>query len=228
MDWTQGAASPATPWRPWTARSRAEVVFLPGERQAAERIAQRLFGRALRADEYAGLAGAPDAAKVEVGASGRKLYIELGDPVAAAFRGHFYVFCRQAAVILLNDGLHIRQRAMQRHGMGMQMFCRQARNAAACGIDRIDAVAGRRHDENGYYTWPRYGFDGWLPGSIRRRLPLGLDNSLTLFDLMSCEKGRQWWKEHGATIRVRFDLASGSRSRRVLAKYVRTRTLTAR
>ena len=223
MDGTQGAALPQEPWRAGTVRSGAAVVFLPGEFKAAERISQRLFGRALRPREFAGLAGAPDDAKVEVGASGGQLYLELGDPVAATYRGHYYLFCTKAAVVLRNDGFHIFFRAMQRQGLGLQVHYRQACNAAACGVDRIELWAGRRHDENGYYTWPRYGFDCPLPASIRRRLPISLEDSHTLLDLMSCEKGRRWWREHGVTIRVRFDLASGSRSQRVLAEYVRAR-----
>jgi hypothetical protein len=223
MGWTQGAALPTIPWRPWTARSRASVVFLPGEHKTASRISQRLFGRTLRPQEFAGLAGAPDNAKVEVGASSGRLYIELGDPVAAAYRGYYYVFCRKAAVVLLNDGFQICLRNMRRQGFGLQVYCRQARSAAACGVDHIVLWAARRRDENGYYTWPRYGFDCPLPASIRRQLPIGLEHSQTLLDLMSCPSGRRWWQEHGATIRVRFDLAAGSRSQRVLAEYVRTR-----
>jgi hypothetical protein len=227
MDWTQGAALPPTSWRPWTVHSRAAVVFLAGEHRAAERISLRLFGRTLRPREYAGLAGAPDNAKVEVGASDGQLYIELGDPISAAYRGHYYLFCRKAAVVLRSDGFHICVRAMRRQGFGLQVHYRQARNAAACGVDRIDLCAGRRHDENGYYTWPRYGFDCPLPASIRRGLPLGLRHSRTLLDLMSCEKGRQWWQANGVAIRVQFDLAPKSRSRRVLEEYVRSKTIDA-
>jgi len=201
------------------------VAFLPGEHRAAERVSQRLFGRTLHPREYAGLAGAPDSAKVEVGASDGRLYIELGDPVAATYRGYYYVYGRKAAIVLLNDGFHIHLRAMRHQGLGLQMFCRQARNAAARGVDWIDALAGRRRDENGYYTWPRYGFDCPLPASIRRRLPAGLEHSRTLLDVMSCKKGRAWWQEHGAAVRVRFDLTPGSRSRRTLAEYIRTRAL---
>jgi hypothetical protein len=224
MGWTQGAASLPRAWRPWTAHSRASVSFLPGEHKAAERIAQRLFGRTLAPQEYAGLAGAPDDATVEVGASAGRLYIELGDSVAA-YRGYYYVYGSKAAIVLLNDGFRISLRAMRRQGLGLQMFCRQVRSAAAHGIDRIDALAGRRPDENGYYTWPRYGFDCLLPAALRCRLPMGLERSRTLLDVMSCEKGREWWREHGTAVRVRFDLASGSRSRRTLAEYVRSRAL---
>jgi hypothetical protein len=225
MESTHGAVLPPTPWRPWTVISGAAVAFLPGEHKAAERISQRLFGRMLQPREYAGLAGAPDDATVQVGASDGRLYIELGDPSAATYRGHYYLFCRKAAVVLRNDGFHILLRTMQRRGLGLQVHYRQARSAAACGVDWIELCAGRRRDENGYYTWPRYGFDCRLPASMRNRLPPDLQRCRTLLDLMSYESGRRWWREHGVTIRVRFDLAPGSRSRRALAAYVHAKSL---
>jgi hypothetical protein len=224
MDSTQGAALPRPAWRPWAARSRATVDFLPGEHRAAERTAQRLFGRTLCPREYAGLAGAPDNAKVDVGASDGKLYLELGDPLNNAYRGYYYVYGRRAVTVLVNDGFHIRPQSMRRRGLGLQMFYRQVRNAAARGVAWIEALAGRRSDENGYYTWPRYGFDCPLPASLRRRLPVGLELASTLLDAMSCVEGREWWQQHGTAVRVRFDLAAGSRSQRALAEYVRART----
>jgi hypothetical protein len=224
MGSAHGAALPATPWRPWSVHSRAEVAFLLGEQRAAERVARQLFGRVLRPSEYAGLAGAPDAAKVQIGASDGKLYIEMREPVAATC-GYYYLYRAKTAVVLLNDGFRINVQAMRGHGLGLQMFHRQARNARAIGVDRIEVVAGRKGDENGYYTWPRYGFQGALPASIRHLLPVGLEHSRTILGLMSCEKGRGWWREHGVTTAVRFDLAPGSRSRRTLVRYVRERIL---
>ncbi len=223
MDSTQGAALPPLAWWPWTARSRATVAFLPGERRAAERVAQRLFGRALRPREYAGLAGAPDGGQVQVGASDGRLYLELGDPLAHAYCGYYYLYGRGAVIVLLNDGFRIHLQAMRRRGLGLQVFYRQVRNAVTRGVACIEALAGRRRDENGYYTWPRYGFDCPLPAVIRRRLPVGLEDARTLLDAMSCEKGRQWWRQQGAAVRVRFDLTPGSRSRQTLAEYIRAR-----
>ena len=223
MDGSRGAALPTTPWRFWSADSRAEVVFLLGEQRAAERVAKRLFGRVLDCREYAGLAGAPDDAKIEVGASGGRLYIEMRDPVAATYCGYYYLYYRKPAVVLLSDGFHIHVQAMRGHGLGLQIFHRQTSNAAALRVDWIDTVAGRENDENGYYTWPRYGFQGVLPAPIRRLLPVGFEHARTILDLMSCEKGRNWWREYGVTIRVRFDLAPDSRSRRTLVRYIGNR-----
>lgn len=213
----------STSWKPWPMRSEAKVAFLFGEQQAAERIALRLFQRLVETWEYAGLAGAPDNAMVEVGASGGKLYIELGDPAAAAYRAHYYVLRAAEQLALINDGFHIHLRAMQGGGLGLRVFHRQVANASALGIRRIEAIAGRRHDENGYYTWPRFGFDGDLPIRLRRKLPLGMEGAKTVLDLMECEKGRLWWLEFGETIRVEFDLFAGSRSLAVLDRYVRSK-----
>ena len=222
MELAQGTVLPAGLW---SNRSRARVVFLLGEQRAAERVVQRLFGRALQAHEYAGLAGASDDAQVEVGASDGELYIELRDPVSATC-GYYYLRRTKSAVVLRNEGFCIGLQAMRRQGLGLQMFYRQARNAALLGVDRIETIAGRKNDENGYYAWPRYGFQGRLPASVRHLLPLGWDDAQTVLDLMWFEEGRDWWREHGETIPVRFDLTYRSRSRRVLMRYVRERILT--
>ena len=199
------------------------VAFLPGERAAAERIARRLFERPLKAREYAGLAGAPRNAYVEIGALAGQLYIEMGDAVAASYRGHYYIHRAAGRVVVLNDGFQIRYPAMQGRGLGLRIFQRQAAAAAALGVARIELVAGRRRSENGYYTWPRFGFDAPLPARLQPTLPLGLRDAETVLDLMGCEAGRLWWREHGVPLGVAFDLASGSRCWAVLRGYVRVR-----
>jgi hypothetical protein len=223
MDPADGADPLATSWQPWPARSRAKVVFLPGEGGAAERIARRLFQHPLERWEYAGLAGAPDDARVEVGASRGGLYLEIGDPAGAAYRGYFYVRRAAGHLVVINDGFHIPLRHLQRRGLGLHVVQRQVAVAAALGVARIELLAGRRREENGYYTWPRFGFEGVLPALLRRMLPVDLRGARTVLDLMECEKGRAWWRENGVTIGARFELAAGSRSRAALDRYVRTR-----
>ena len=220
---TDGADTRATSWGPRLAQSGVEVVFLAGERRAAERIARRLFRRALTAAEYAGLAGAPRGARVEIGASDGALYLELGDPASAAYRGYYYVRRAASGLVVVNDGFRIARRDLQRRGLGLCVFGRQVAAAAALGIDRIEVVAGRSGDENGYYTWPRFGFEGVLPPDVQRVLPIGLQDAKTVLDVMETERGRAWWREYGVTIRAAFDLAQGSRSRTTFDRYVGTR-----
>ena len=223
MDLAQRDQLPTAPRLTLSDPGRANVVFMFGERPKVRRTARRILGYDLEPEDYAGLVGAPDDAQVEVGVLDGRLYFELWDPASAAYHGHFYLGCKETEVVLSNDGFSINIRAMRRRGMGLAVFRRQAAHATALGLNRIEVVAGRRSDENGYYTWPRYGFDGLLPPSIRRRLPRELGQPQTVLDLMSCRPGRNWWAAHGIAIHLRFDLTPGGRSQRTLAEYVRAR-----
>ena len=54
-------------------------------------------------------------------------------------------------------------------------------------------------------------------------LPVDLKHVRTLLELMESQRGRLWWREHGDTIRVAFDLTSGSRSQTALRRYMRAK-----
>ncbi len=207
--------------RPRTsARSRARIVFYRGERRQVERFARRLFGRDLHPWEYAGLAGAPDEALVEVGTLWGDLYLELCEPLGHGYRGIHLVRPEPAGAVLVNDGFHIQRKCLQRKGLGLRVLQRQLDHAKALGIVRIEVFAGRVHGENGYYTWPRYGFNGPVPPEVRRRLPDGLRHARSVLDLVECEQGRRWWREHGVPLHVSFDLSDQSRSWAALRRYL--------
>jgi len=223
MSPTESAASSRKLWEPWPARSRAEVVVYPGQRPHVERTARRLFGRRLHPWEYAGLAGAPDDARVELDTFHGQLSLETSDPISGCYRLFHYVDSSRAGLVVVKEGAGILRRKMQRKGLGLSIFHRQVENTMALGVDCIETLAGRRDDENGYYTWPRFGFDGRLPAEVIENLPPGLEDAVTVLDLMDCEQGRVWWREHGTTIRVLFDLTEGSRSRMMFDGYVRSK-----
>ena len=69
---------------------------------------------------------------------GGKLYIEMGDPAAAAYRGYYYVRRAAAHLVVINDGFHIPLRHLQRRGLGLHILHRQVAAAAALGVDRIE------------------------------------------------------------------------------------------
>ena len=204
----------------WPLRSSARVVVWPGEQSLIDRTARRFFGRVLQSWEYAGLCGAPDDVVVEVDILGRGLCLDFYQPEQFSCTGVRLVRWREHAATLVNDGLHICGERLQQQSMGLQILRRELCHARRLGIRHISATAGRRDDENGYYTWPRLGFDGPLPRPIFRQLPCHLRSARSVLDLMDTDSGRQWWREHGTTIQVVFDLASGSRSSRTFQRYL--------
>ncbi|HYW80326.1 MAG TPA: hypothetical protein VE890_12150 [Thermoguttaceae bacterium] len=179
-----------------------------------------MFGRRLRRWEYAGLVGAPDSAQVDLYPSTNHLYLDVSDPLGARYRAHHEICLLNGRLVLVNEGCRIHIESMQRKGLGLRMFHRQLENAKTLGITRIETNAGRKHGENGYYTWPRFGFDGRLPTQVQRRLPSSMEGVCYVLDLMACERGRQWWKQHGRTISVAFDMADRSRSQLVFDQYL--------
>jgi GNAT superfamily N-acetyltransferase len=200
-------------------RSRANVSFILGERRDVRRTTRRLFQRDLQPWEYAGLAGAPDDAEVEVGTLDGGVYLDVFQPATNRYRAVQLVKPADAGPFLVIEALRIHN-AMRRQGLGLRIFTRQLTTANALGVGRIETTAGRSLHENGYYTWPRFGFDGPLPPEIKRRLPRGLDHADTVLDLMEYEKGRLWWKAHGVVVHLAFDLVGRSRSWSVFARYL--------
>ncbi len=199
--------------------SRAKVVFYEGEVRQVERSTQHLFGRPLAPWEYAALAGAPDDALVEVGSLEGGIYLELCEPSGNGYRASHFAQRLSLGVVLFHEGFYIHRQSLRRQHLALRVLQRQLLAAKALGILRTIAMAGRNPDENGYYTWPRYGFDGPLPGEIRRRLPPGLGHARTVLDLIQSEPGRQWWKANGGPLYVSFDLADGSRSWAIFRQY---------
>lgn len=197
----------------------ASVTFCSGERADVLGMARRLFGRRLHARELADLAGAPDESEVEVGVYRRGLYLEFSDPTAHRYHGVCQVSRGHGRPIMRIDSLHIRQPSLRGRGLGLRIFSRQATAAAKFGVARIETKAGRREDENGYYTWPRYGFRGSLPRWLRERLPRDLIGAADVLDLMQSEFGRCWWRRHGLTLPVVFDLRAGGRCWQAFQSY---------
>ena len=103
---------------------------------------------------------------------------------------------------------------------GPQVFGRMVEQAAEAGVSYIKTTASRSDTDIGYYVWPRFGYDAKLHGSEKRKLPASLQGSERISDLMKTDEGRAWWKEHGNTRAMKFDLSPGSRSRKVWEAYL--------
>lgn len=115
-------------------------------------------------------------------------------------------------------------------GLGATAFLRAAQAARRLGINRVELLAaggatyklGRSWTEefNGYYSWPRFGFDTPLTEETKKLLAGSHDREActSLLDLMSCDA--KWWSENGGGCRMTFDLSKGSRSWHTLNAYL--------
>lgn len=114
-------------------------------------------------------------------------------------------------------------------GIGTEIFASQVAGAIDHGIDEIRTHAAGEPDHwmNGYYTWPRLGYDGSIEdihsqdtvSKVRAEFP----EAKTIQDIYSTEEGRSWWKENGSDFEAKFDLKKGSKSLRILRTYLEER-----
>ncbi len=119
--------------------------------------------------------------------------------------------------------LQMIQPDMQGKGISAFALRQQVRMAKWLGVENLTAFAiGDINDpkHHGYYAWARLGFNAEIPNSLREKLPEQLKSAQELADLMETQQGREWWRQHGSDIAVKFDLSSGSKSLKILRKYL--------
>ena len=118
---------------------------------------------------------------------------------------------------LLLVHFHIPQEA-QKKGLATYMFAAHVQAALALGFKSIHAYAAGGIDSeawdtrNGYYTWPRLGFDTRLTAAEKACLPLAWRTLTFLSEIMEQPGGGEWWLKHGFAVEVTFDTSVHSRS----------------
>jgi SPP1 gp7 family putative phage head morphogenesis protein len=109
-------------------------------------------------------------------------------------------------------------------GSGTAIFARSVEGYKKLGIREIITEAAR-HDSlglNGYYTWARLGFDGFIPSGIKVPDSLG-GSTATIQEILKKPGGLEWWKINGDTFKGRFNTDDGSDSMQILSKYLEHR-----
>lgn len=191
-------------------------------------LAGEILGREVSDDDLASLAGATDGAKVTIARSGHR-----GDEVRITVTEDGYYADRilmreRDGRSILYNAYFVVDESRRSSGLGRAVFGRAVENAIRLGVTRIETTAsgeGRRRPEyvdgwNGYYTWPRFGYDGPLTSTVKARLPEALKDAERVSDLMRTDDGRAWWKDWGESAALEFDLAPGSLSRRTWDAYL--------
>lgn len=200
--------------------SGARVDYYPPE---ARESARRIFGRDVHESELATLAGAGDTATVYIRPHTIPGWIKVGvrGPGYSAERLVFRD--RATGRPAMQNSILVADAAPR--GTGLGIFGRQVEQARRMGVSRIDAFAARKKGAyNGYYTWPRFGYDADLPRGTGRRASAAVGGEVRrISDLMKTPEGREWWKQHGRSSQMGFDLAEGSNSIRVWESYLAER-----
>lgn len=144
-------------------------------------------------------------------------------------------------IVIYNDHFYINDDELAKSGSGLKIFASQVDAAIKAGVDRIECQAAGdyrqsqksgRERMNGYYTWPRFGYDGiisgeWIDRYAHRLEEFGVskedirDGTVHVSSLMKTPEGREFWLKKGMDINVSFDLKEGSLSRRVLSEYLK-------
>lgn len=135
-----------------------------------------------------------------------------------------YLFDRQ----VYNEYLSIDQ-SKQGAGTGTAILLAQVRNASRLRFKNIKCFAAGG-GMNGYYTWPRLGYDGPIPDHAKTRLSKDFKGAASysrISDLMKKPDLRAWWKANGTSFDADFDLTPNSQSRKVLSNYARAKQRTA-
>lgn len=189
-------------------------------------------------EDWAALVGAPPGAKVTVSSpfSEPTIIVEVEHKwyrgtqqrtISRRFDG------RNLELVLHGDYFGVNSRSPK--GTGLRVFAMMVKTARTLGIKKIETHAAgdsstsanpdteRGRGWNGYYTWPRFGYNAPLPDSIRYKLPEHLQDAEDLQDLNALPGGADWWKENGVEIDLEFDLSDGSKSMAVLQQYLKIR-----
>lgn len=118
-------------------------------------------------------------------------------------------------------------------GSGARLFSDQVDALINHGVKTMGTFAGGSPEGlssggmNGYYTWPRLGYDGEMMSHAKAKLPPelkdGMGDSKSVLKLFSLPGGPEWWKENGHSFSATFDLSPGSPNIKALRRYIAER-----
>ncbi len=206
-------------------RPPANVRIQMQNRQAVARV----FGRDLDDDTLKSVANAFHGGTVEVSVMGNNIITRSVSPDGSSATRTFFRNA-EGKLECHNDYFRIADDSYY-NGHGVGVFLNQVRGLKAAGVDVITthAAGSLNHpDFNGYYTWPRFGYEATIDNSQFARLPADvkrkMGNSRSMLKLFETEGGPEAWKRHGSDLyRAHFDLSDGSPNIKALESYLEVR-----
>lgn len=200
------------------------VIYI-GESKA---VLSQLLGREIPDRDVATLIGALDDSMVRVETNGISVGFAVRHPrVQSQIRylqrdedGDLYIY---------NSEFFLHKPSPP--GLGTTSFSREVFKAAELKIKYIKTFADGDYDEsqdeydprNGYYTWPRLGYNAPFNDEARKYFESLLTKKRKIYDindLMKTADGRDAWLLHGSRGPMIFRLDGRSKSMRTLKKYL--------
>jgi hypothetical protein len=200
-----------------------------------------LFGDEVRIRDLSSIVGAHDDAAVEVRESSKikgRIIVNVKHSNYEAVR---YIGKDANGDTYIENHSFFMDKKAQGKGTGSESFAREVEHAGESGVAYIKTHAARKDGGgslslNGYYTWPRLGYDMEVSEmeshaidkrdrSIVEELRSKFPDADTIQDVFRTKDGREWWKKNGGELYdARFDLSKGSRSRKILDTYLQERS----
>lgn len=172
-------------------------------------------GQLINLNLAARLTGAPDDARIVMTLSGGKATFKVYHRFFA-HAAEYEVTPTNTGFMLISNVSMMLKAQHQYAAFGLRMFAHEAYTARGLGIQQIWLWAARDENHyNGYYSWPRYGFDAELASDFVATLPEEYSGIRCVQDLMSTDAGRMLWKQLGTSRMMCFDMEA-DRSWRVL------------
>jgi GNAT superfamily N-acetyltransferase len=169
-------------------------------------------------DLAARLTGAPDGARIVMNSSdGKARFLVFHRFFDRA--SEYEVEATDTGFVLISNLSTMLKKRYQNRGLGLRMFAYEAHAARELGIHQIWLWAARNDHYNGYYSWPRYGFDALLEPNIISTLPPEYHNAKGVQQIMATEAGRGVWRRFGVGQMMCFDVTD-ERSWKVLEAYM--------
>lgn len=207
--------------------SKPKHVQLKGMGDVKKSI-KEIFGREVDDATIGALANAPDGAKVGVIAGRNEVEFNVEHDGVKSVRT--LTKKPDGRLVMHNDFFEIKKDSKYK-GEGVKFFANQVQALREAGVSEIETHAAGHNGNpvfNGYYTWPRMGYDGTINSGVIADLPKNiqrkLGNSRSVQKLFSIPGGKEAWKEHGRDIYdATFDLRGDSHSMKVLNAYLEER-----
>ena len=182
---------------------------------------QTFLGRNISANEIGDMIGAPDGSIIDIESGSSAVWITAKHPSVSDMKRT--LMREDGNLVMINNILVLNDTAPK--GMGTAIVTRQVEAARQLGISKIEMFAtgnAQSREFNGYYTWPRLGFNAEIPTGTISRIPSEIKGTMrdnTMLELYRTQAGRDWWRENGSNSRLAFDTSPNSKSSQALDAY---------